>query len=466
MRRIATADELFDILSSIKGGVKTTIGYVTGANLNLPEIKMKNPKTNRMKGFHDYETFGKAIGEKGEVGGIVKLTSYSLNWQTPDSYNKGYAKYKQGFDAIRKEFGLDTTDTRGGYTKKQEFGDKGVTVYGGDNEEIRDHSFTSQNVYGAKIESTYYLVDMEGHIVKPMDKSELVDFLNTKRPDISGVKALRDMGADDARIQEYIRREAELKFRSQTFETSHILYIVATANGEKILWVNEKLEHAVRKIDKVLNGVDVIPAEFMRIAKDRYMKEINECKNMKLNINDVRYIVEEVTRRILKESTEGENLMAQACEKLLSMGAIEVPENVGWDNWEPMLTEEEMAMVQNDDYPIIWTITLGDREFRSQGCFETVEEAESDFENILKAINLYEIAEMHKKSFNDAVTAKYGEGWTEDDTEFEFDEFNYDVDRVCAAVGGLGYFDAYEEGKEPELDYEIELSNVGFGFYD
>ena len=38
MRRIATADELFDILSSIKGGVKTTIGYVTGANLNLPEI--------------------------------------------------------------------------------------------------------------------------------------------------------------------------------------------------------------------------------------------------------------------------------------------------------------------------------------------------------------------------------------------------------------------------------------------
>lgn len=467
MRRIATADELFDILSSIKGGVKTTIGYVTGANLNLPEIKMKNPATNRMKGFHDYETFGRAIGEDGEVGGIVKLTSYSLNWQTPDSYKKGYVKYKQGFDALRDEFGIEPTERRGGYTKKQEFGDKGVTIYGGENDEISDHSYTRQNIYGAKIVSTYYLVDMEGHIVREMDKSELVDFLNTKRPEVSGVKALRDMGADDARIQDYIRREADLKFKSQVFETSHILYIVATANGEPLLWVNERLEHAVRKIDKVLNGVDVIPAEFTRIAKERYSKEIQDIQesvNMKLNVNDIRYIVEETTRRILRESTEGGDPFEQAYKILLSMGVTEVPENVGWGNWEPMLTEEEMRMVQNDDYPIIWTITLGDRYFRSQGCFETVEEAESDCEKILKAINFYELAEMHKKSVNDAVTAKYGEGWTEDDVEFEFDEFDYDVDRVCAAVGAFGFFENYDG--DSELDYEIELSNVGFGFYD
>ena len=465
MRRIATADELFDILSSIKGGVKTTIGYVTGANLNLPEIKMKNPATNRMKGFHDYETFGRAIGEDGEVGGIVKLTSYTLNWQTPDSYKKGYAKYKQGFDALRDEFGIDTTDRRGGYTKKQEFGDKGVTVYGGDNEEIRDHSYTRQNVYGAKINSVYYLVDMEGHIIREMDKSELADFLNTKRPDISGVKALRDMGADEARIKEYIRREAELKFRSQTFETSHILYIVATANDEKILWVNERLEHAVRKIDKVLNGVDVIPAEFTKIAKERYSKDIQDIQesvDMRLNANDIRYIVEETTKRILRESTEGDGPFEQAYKILSSMGATEVPENTGWGNWEPILTKDEMRMVQNDEYPIIWTITLGDRKFRSQGCFETLEEAESDCEDILKAINFYELTEMNKKSFNDAVTAKYGEGWTEDDTEFEFDDF--DCDDVHASIGALGFFDNYDGN--PELDFEIELSNIGFGFYD
>lgn len=441
MRRIATADELFDILSSIKGGVKTTIGYVTGANLNLPEVKMKNPATNRMKGFHDYETFGRAIGEDGEVGGIVKLTSYTLNWQTPDSYKKGYVKYKQGFDALRDEFGIDTTDRRGGYTKKQEFGDKGVTVYGGDNEEIRDHSYTRQNIYGAKINSVYYLVDMEGHIVREMDKSELVDFLNTKRPDISGVKALRDMGADEARIKEYIRREAELKFKTQVFETSHILYIVATANGEPLLWVNERLEHAVRKIDKVLNGVDVIPAEFTRIAKERYSKEIQDIQesvNMRLNANDIRYIVEETTRRILRESTESEDLIAQACDAILDIGGIEIPADADYEQW---VTDEEREIVENDEYPIIWVVNLGDRNFRSQGYFETIEEAEEDCEKVLNAINFYGIAEMYE---------------TDDD---------YDLQEVVSAsIGGFGYFEDYDGNTE--FEFEAELSNTGFGFYD
>ena len=452
MRRIATADELFDILSSIKGGVKTTIGYVTGANLNLPEIKMKNPATNRMKGFHDYETFGRAIGEDGEVGGIVKLTSYTLNWQTPDSYKKGYAKYKQGFDALRDEFGIDTTDRRGGYTKKQEFGDKGVTVYGGDNEEIRDHSYTRQNIYGAKINSVYYLVDMEGHIVREMDKSELVDFLNTKRPDISGVKALRDMGADEARIQEYIRREAELKFKTQVFETSHILYIVATANGEPLLWVNERLEHAVRKIDKVLNGVDVIPAEFTKIAKERYSKEIQDIQesvNMKLNVNDIRYIVEETTKRILRESTEGGDPFEEACNMLLNMGAQEYDIN---ESTESMISDEEMQIIEQGEYPIIWTIGIRERNFRSPNYFESIEDAEEDCEKVLQEINFYELAKMGENSIMNF----------DDDDDF-YPEGGVD-EPVYAGVGGLGYFEDYYGNQQ--LEYEGELSNVGFGFYD
>lgn len=454
MRRVATADELFDILSSIKGGVKTTIGYVTGANLNLPEIKMKNPATNRMKGFHDYETFGRAIGEDGEVGGIVKLTSYSLNWQTPDSYKKGYVKYKQGFDALRDEFGIEPTERRGGYTKKQEFGDKGVTVYGGENDEISDHSYTRQNIYGAKIVSTYYLVDMEGHIVREMDKSELVDFLNTKRPEVSGVKALRDMGADDARIQDYIRREAELKFKSQVFETSHILYIVATANGEPLLWVNERLEHAVRKIDKVLNGVDVIPAEFTRIAKERYSKEIQDIQesvNMRLNANDIRYIVEETTRRILRETTEGGGPFEEACNMLLNMGTIEYSDDEGP---ESTISDEEMQIIEQGEYPIIWTIGIRERNFRSPNYFESIEDAEEDCEKVLQEINFYELAKMSENSIANL----------DDFDSLDYDTFMNLEEPVYAGVGGLGYFEDYHGNRQ--LEYEGELSNLGFGFYD
>jgi hypothetical protein len=143
---------------------------------------------------------------------------------------------------------------------------------------------------------------MEGKIVREMDKSELTNYFGPKRP-VSGVAELQKMGTDEARIKEFISQHDMLKFRAQTFESKHILYIVATANGEPLLWVNEKLEHDVRDMKKVLNGVQVVPAEFMRIAKDRYQKDlqtITESANIKLTQADIQYIVEEATRRLLQ----------------------------------------------------------------------------------------------------------------------------------------------------------------------
>lgn len=305
MRRIATADELFDILSSIKGGVKVTIGYVTGANLNIPKVKKVNPATNRMKGYHDYEALGQMLGQEGEVGGVIKLTSYSLNWSTPESFNKAYGRYKTGFDGIRQEFGLEPTKSKDSYTTVQQFGDKGVNVYSGNNDAIKDHSYTRQNIYGAKIKSIYYLIDVDGRIIKPMDKSELGELLSPYKPSVSGVGELRKMGGDDERVKEYIDRHATLKFQGQTFETSKILYIVATANGEPLLWVNERLQRSARDMEYALNDVIVMPADFMRVAKERYQKDLqimNESNNMKLTMSDIEYIVEEATKRIVNST--------------------------------------------------------------------------------------------------------------------------------------------------------------------
>ena len=39
MRRVASSEEFFDILDRIGNGKFVTIGYVTGANLNVPTIK-------------------------------------------------------------------------------------------------------------------------------------------------------------------------------------------------------------------------------------------------------------------------------------------------------------------------------------------------------------------------------------------------------------------------------------------
>ena len=48
MRVIKTSEEYFDILDQIKGGAIITIGYVTGANLDVPKIKKKNPAFKKL----------------------------------------------------------------------------------------------------------------------------------------------------------------------------------------------------------------------------------------------------------------------------------------------------------------------------------------------------------------------------------------------------------------------------------
>lgn len=261
-RRVASAKEFFDILSSMKGGTFATIGYVTSANLAIPQVKRKNPETGRMKGYDDYETFGKALGHDGEVGGIIKLTSYTLNWSTPDSIGRAYKKYKADANAIRSEFGIDPIQDRESYKSTQAYGDNGVSTYTGDNEDLRLHSYTAQNIHNARIKGMYYLIDIEGKVMREVDKSELLAYFK-KKSEMSGVSALRKMGATEERIKEYIDKMNALGMSYKNFEASSILYMVATVNGEKIVYINENLTQSVR-------GINIIPAEFTKIAKERY----------------------------------------------------------------------------------------------------------------------------------------------------------------------------------------------------
>lgn len=277
-RRIAQANEFFDILSSMKGGTFATIGYVTGANLAYPQVKRKNPETNRMKGYDDYETFGKSMGESGEVGGVIKLTSYTLNWSTPDSIAKAYGKYKTDVNAIRGEYGLEPTQDRESYKSTQAYGDNGVSTYSGNNQDLSTHSYTAQNIHGARIKGMYYLIGVDGRIIRELTKDELKDYFK-KSGEVSGVSTLRKMGVEEEKIKEYIERVKALGMSYKNFEASSILYMVASVNGEKIVYINENLIQNVR-------GINIEPSEFTKIAKERYdidFATIQECIAMTKN---------------------------------------------------------------------------------------------------------------------------------------------------------------------------------------
>lgn len=287
VRRIANANEFFDILSSIKGGCFATIGYVTGANLTMPQVKKLNPDTGRMKNYDDYETFGKTIGETGEVGGVIKLTSYTLNWSTPENLAKAYRKYKTDVNNIRNEYGLEPMQDRDSYKTTQTYGDNGISTYSGNNAELSTHSYTAQNIHNARIKGMYYLVDMDGKVVRELSKNELKDYFK-KSSDISGVSTLRKIGTEEDKIQEYINKVKSLGMSYKNFESNAILYMVATVNGEKIVYINENLTQSVR-------GINIIPAEFTKIAKERYkidFQTIQEC------IDEYKPSLNEITEKI------------------------------------------------------------------------------------------------------------------------------------------------------------------------
>ena len=88
MRVLKSSNEFFELMDQIGNGKFVTIGYVTGANLDVPKVKRKNPATNRMKGYPDYSVFS-AEGEN-EIGALVKISSYNIRYLKRKTVGKKY----------------------------------------------------------------------------------------------------------------------------------------------------------------------------------------------------------------------------------------------------------------------------------------------------------------------------------------------------------------------------------------
>ena len=298
MRVIKTSEEYFDILDQIKGGAIITIGYVTGANLDVPKIKKKNPATNRMKGYDDYSMFQNE-GEN-EIGALVKITSYNFNYRNRSSvHNQYHHEYKPAVNNIRQEFGMEPMKDRGGYKDVMDFGANGQEVYAGKNEKLFGNSYNPQNMFKPlHISSTTYAVNGEGHIIKALSNEQILPYL--KKKEIDGVPVLKKMGADEERIKQFIEKINNLKFSYKNFESHSILYIVGTINGEKMIYLNDKLQRCV-------NDIDINPQDFLEIAKERYQKDLAQIQEAIIN-----------QQNMLKESDEYKNMIT-LMEKLENM---------------------------------------------------------------------------------------------------------------------------------------------------
>lgn len=273
MKRVATSNEFFDILDKIGGGKFVTIGYVTSANLDVPTISKKNPKTNRLKNYPDYSVFE----QNKEVGALVKITSYNMRYEHRGTVGKKYGEYKNSVNAIRGEFGLEPMADRNGYKEGTNWSPNGPEIYAGNKKELSTHSYNPQNIFGARIKSRIYAVDTEGNIIAELRPDQVKPYLKAKREE-SGVAALRKMGSEEEKIREFIQRIQDLKFKYVNFESSSILWIAASIDGEKIVYINDRLQRTVDEIN-------INPQDFIAIAKERYKEDIEKLNQMEINEN-------------------------------------------------------------------------------------------------------------------------------------------------------------------------------------
>ena len=274
-RQFVSSENLFDALSTLKSNVWMCVGYMTVAKLNIPQVQRINPATNRKKKYDDWETFGKEIGVEGQIAGIIKLSKYHrFNYLSPDDMKAKYKTYRDNKDAIKVRYGLNATNKdsmAGKYTDKQDFGNNGVEVYNGTNAEKAGNSYISQNVHGAQISSVYCLIDVEGNIIKTMDKTQLQNYL--KPYSNSDVTALRKLGKDDEEIKRFLDEVGELKMTYQKFESNKILYIAAKSNElGKFTYINNRLPD-------VIDGVKINPQKFIEIAAKNYKIDMSNLEN-------------------------------------------------------------------------------------------------------------------------------------------------------------------------------------------
>lgn len=268
-RVLKSANDAFDVMDKIGNNKFVCIGYVTSANLQIPQVKRKNPETNRMKSYDDFETFASQIGHEGEIGAIIKVTSYNIRYTAQDKWGEKYNKYKNGLNKIRGEFGLEPIQDKEGYTQKVDYG-KGVTTYGGNNDSLVGRTYSPQNTFGCKAKSMYYLVDTNGNIVGERTKDSVKQYLKAARK-VEGVAALEKLGASEEKIEDFKNAVKGLGFSYKNFEFNSILYIAATVDGEKVIYINDNLARCV-------NDININAQDFVDIAKKRYQEDLKEVE--------------------------------------------------------------------------------------------------------------------------------------------------------------------------------------------
>lgn len=281
-RKVKDINELIDIMSSIDGGKFVTVCYLSSAKVKKT---LRGVDTDAFgRDLDDYRTDGddeyhetlkqyqSGSIKKFPYNGVVKMSKIQFHWQSEEKYGENYAKYADARDALITKYGGEP-NRREGTDAKLSYGKGSVSIGSTDNTQGR--LYTHQN--GATIQNRsteYFLVDTNGQLKGGISKNAIQNIV-AKSGDADGVSALKKVNATDEQIKSYLEELKQLKFQVLKLMYDSILFIVATVDGEKILFWNSKLAQQVGSGSYVVN---IDPQSFMQKAKELYAKSYAELK--------------------------------------------------------------------------------------------------------------------------------------------------------------------------------------------
>lgn len=360
-RRIASVDEMFDLLATMADGKFATMCYVnavpvykTKSKVDLdrfgqdldksqPQDGEQDPVYDRLRQYHDDDKMKKL-----NLGGIVSVTRYNLNWSSEETHNKNLSRYMSKKDEIDKRWGIykEPEDRRaGGFDTVNTFGASLGTT-----DNTKNRAYIHQNTAKARIKSDLYAVDEEGNIIGGITKPELIQSLRSPKSPDPAIKALQALEKTDEEIKQYQKEIADLNFRHQKFLVDKILYIVATIGDDKFVYINDYLSKNIDTKSKMtINTQQFIDLANKMFVKDETMTEAQHHRFNVIKESMMRMLSTQYSADFLKESINT-YIIEDACYHLMSEEGLE---DYGYedDDWDDEEEETDPVEEYEKDYP-------------------------------------------------------------------------------------------------------------------
>lgn len=271
-----TRDEIIDILNAQdekgNGGKFASITYVKPETVYKTKRNWRNDDVttalNNNAKYNDRDWYTKlttyndpTVKGNNPISAVIAVQRYVLNWTRDENYKKAYADYKSKLSDLRMRNGvaIDRDGMLGDNHNQREKSDYGPQFNQTGN---LSKDFNTAN---AKVKSTCYVVDNEGHVVSEIPN----DIIKSIKALPSAAKPEREvaMALSGPALDAYMKAKAELDktFKTQNFVFDKILCISATVNGKSYYYINDMLKSPIAS----KSDVYVNPSDMVKIAEEQ-----------------------------------------------------------------------------------------------------------------------------------------------------------------------------------------------------